>query len=105
MPFEHCDICLNNGRPVKYISGRIQVCQWCVSLLQDTPLNPIEIEKHLLSILIVPTLRRENDMLVELSVVWCILWYATVCGELGTWVTSRKLGRFGRPLTAPTSNI
>jgi DNA polymerase III subunit epsilon len=45
-----CDICLNTGRPVKFISDRIQVCQWCVSLLQDTPINPEEIQEHLLAI-------------------------------------------------------
>lgn len=45
-----CDICLNTGRPVKYISDRIQVCQWCVALLQDTPINPEEIKEHLVAI-------------------------------------------------------
>lgn len=50
MPNEFCDICLNNGRPVKFISDRIQVCQWCITLLQDTPINPQEIEEHLMGI-------------------------------------------------------
>ena len=50
MSYNLCDICLNTGRPVKFISDRIQVCQWCVTLLQDTPMNPEEIEEHLLGI-------------------------------------------------------
>lgn len=47
---ECCNICLNSGRPVKFVSDRIKICQRCVSLLQDTPINPEKIEEHLLEI-------------------------------------------------------
>lgn len=51
MSNEYCDICLNNGRPVKFVSGRIHICQWCVTLLQDTPIDPQKIEEHLMGII------------------------------------------------------
>lgn len=51
MPNEYCNICLKNSRPVKFISDRIHICQWCVTLLNDTPIDPQEIEDHLMSII------------------------------------------------------
>ncbi len=43
---EKCEICLNDGRPVKFVTSRIKICQWCVSLFQEDPYNPAELESH-----------------------------------------------------------
>jgi DNA polymerase III epsilon subunit family exonuclease len=47
---EFCNICLSKGRLIKFTSDRIKVCQWCVTLLQDTPINPEGIEQYLIDI-------------------------------------------------------
>jgi len=34
-----CRIC-HSKRKTKFNTGRLNICQWCVSLLVDTPVNP-----------------------------------------------------------------
>lgn len=42
-----CQICLSDRRPVKFKSNRIRICQWCVTLLQNAPVNPEAIKNHI----------------------------------------------------------
>lgn len=35
-----CLICQSEARPVKYRSDRVRICQWCVTLLCDKPIDP-----------------------------------------------------------------
>jgi len=38
-----CRVCQSGARPVKFRSSRVQICQWCVTLLCGNPINPAQI--------------------------------------------------------------
>ena len=42
-----CQICLSDRRPLKFKSNRIRICQWCVTLLQNNPVDPEAIKNHI----------------------------------------------------------
>lgn len=35
-----CLVCRSESRPVKYRSSRVRICQWCVTLLSEKPIDP-----------------------------------------------------------------
>lgn len=43
----NCYICLNTGRPVKFCTGRIQICQWCVTDIIEHYVSPQSIYTRL----------------------------------------------------------
>lgn len=38
-----CLVCRSESRPVKYRSSRAQICQWCVTLLCEKPIDPNQV--------------------------------------------------------------
>lgn len=40
----HCQICQSEARPAKFRSPRLRICQWCVTLLCEKPLDPVQID-------------------------------------------------------------
>ena len=40
-----CCVCQSGARPVKFRSSRVQICQWCVTLLSGTPIDPVKINE------------------------------------------------------------
>jgi hypothetical protein len=44
-----CLVCRSDSRPVRYRSSRVQICQWCVSLLCAEPIDPDEVTAEVTS--------------------------------------------------------
>ncbi len=42
-----CLICCSDKRPVRFVSKRMQICQWCVSFLCKNPVDPIIVTKDI----------------------------------------------------------
>lgn len=38
-----CLVCRSESRPVKYSTVRVQICQWCVTLLCEKPIDPDQV--------------------------------------------------------------
>lgn len=38
-----CLVCRSRSRPVKFHSARVRICQWCVTLLCDKPIDPDQV--------------------------------------------------------------
>lgn len=45
-----CYICHNSKRPIKFKSKRMQICQWCISLLKDSVLDKNTLDAYIMKI-------------------------------------------------------